>query len=122
MLPEALSNGLCSLNPHVDRLCMVCEMEIDGSGKILKYRFLEAAMRSRARLTYTKVAAMLVDKDAALRPERRVVPHLETLHRLYQVLQQRAQQRGAIDFELPETAHPLRRESQDRAHRAGGAQ
>jgi ribonuclease R len=56
MLPEALSNGLCSINPHVDRLCMACEMQIDGSGKILKYRFLEAVMRSRARLTYTKVA------------------------------------------------------------------
>jgi ribonuclease R len=104
MLPEALSNGLCSINPHVDRLCMACEMQIDGSGKILKYRFLEAVMRSRARLTYTKVAAMLVDKDAALRREYAdVVPHLETLHGLYHILHAARMKRGAVDFELPET-------------------
>ncbi|MEK9134174.1 MAG: ribonuclease R, partial [Pseudomonadota bacterium] len=104
MLPEALSNGLCSINPHVDRLCMACEMEIDGSGKILKYRFLEAAMRSRARLTYTKVAAMLVDQDAALRREYAdVVPHLETLYGLYHILHSARMKRGAVDFELPET-------------------
>ncbi len=104
MLPEALSNGLCSINPHVDRLCMACEMQIDDSGKILKYRFLEAAMRSRARLTYTKVAAMLVDQDAALRREYAdVVPHLETLYGLYQILHSARMKRGAVDFELPET-------------------
>jgi len=104
MLPEALSNGLCSINPHVDRLCMACEMQIDDSGKILKYRFLEAVMRSRARLTYTKVAAMLADKDAVLQREYAdVVPHLETLYGLYHILHSARMKRGAVDFELPET-------------------
>ena len=104
MLPEALSNGLCSINPHVDRLCMACEMQIDGSGKILKYRFLEAVMRSRARLTYSKVAAMLVDNDVTLRREYAdVVPHLETLYGLYHILHSARMKRGAVDFELPET-------------------
>ena len=59
MLPEALSNGLCSLKPQVDRLCMVCEMTIGAAGKLTGYRFFEGVMHSRARLTYTKVAAML---------------------------------------------------------------
>ncbi|MHB8741700.1 MAG: ribonuclease R [Sulfuricaulis sp.] len=104
MLPEALSNGLCSINPHVDRLCMACEMQIDNTGKITKYRFLEAVMRSRARLTYTKVAAMLVDNDVALRREYAdVIPHLEALHGLYKVLHTARMKRGAVDFELPET-------------------
>ncbi|MGE5240359.1 MAG: ribonuclease R [Bacteroidota bacterium] len=104
MLPETLSNGLCSINPQVDRLCMACEMQVDGSGAIKKYRFFPAVMRSRARLTYTKVAAMLVDKDAALRRDHaEVVPHLETLYGLYQVLHTARMKRGAVDFELPET-------------------
>ena len=104
MLPEALSNGLCSINPHVDRLCMACEMQIDDSGKISQYRFLEAVMRSRARLTYTKVAAMLVEKDAVLRREYAdVLPHLEALHELYRILHAARMKRGAVDFELPET-------------------
>ncbi|MHB8535817.1 MAG: ribonuclease R [Sulfuricaulis sp.] len=127
MLPEALSNGLCSINPQVDRLCVACEMQIDDSGKILKYRFLEAVMRSQARLTYTKVAAMLAEKDAALRREYAgVVPHLEALYGLYKVLHTARMKRGAVDFELPETRiefdenrkikriHPLQRND---AHR-----
>ena len=127
MLPEALSNGLCSINPLVDRLCVACEMQIDDSGKILKYRFLEAVMRSQARLTYTKVAAMLVDKDEALcREYADVVPHLEVLYGLYKVLHTARMKRGAVDFELPETRiefdenrkirriHPLQRND---AHR-----
>ena len=61
MLPEALSNGLCSLNPEVDRLCMVCEMNIDDAGNFQDYRFFPAVMHSHARLTYTLVAAMLED-------------------------------------------------------------
>jgi ribonuclease R len=104
MLPEILSNGLCSINPKVDRLCMACEMQIDASGNISRYRFLEAVMRSRARLTYTKVAAMLVEKDAALRQEyAEVVPHLEALYGLYKILHSARMKRGAVDFELPET-------------------
>jgi ribonuclease R len=104
MLPEVLSNGLCSINPKVDRLCMACEMQIDAGGNISRYRFLEAVMRSRARLTYTKVAAMLAEKDAALRQEyAEVVPHLEALYGLYKILHSARMKRGAVDFELPET-------------------
>jgi ribonuclease R len=104
MLPEILSNGLCSLNPQVDRLCMACEMEIDARGDIQEFRFFEAVMRSQARLTYTKVAAMLVDQDAALRKEYApLVSHLENLYALYKVLHKARQARGAVDFELPET-------------------
>ena len=67
MLPEILSNGLCSLNPQVDRLCMACDMEITAAGVVEKYRFYPAVMRSQARLTYNKVAAMLVEGDDKLR-------------------------------------------------------
>jgi ribonuclease R len=84
MLPEVLSNGLCSLNPEVDRLCMVCEMHISAAGKMTRSRFFEGVMRSHARLTYTQVAAMVVDNDAGLRKRHRpLVPHLEELHELY---------------------------------------
>jgi ribonuclease R len=104
MLPEALSNGLCSINPDVDRLCTVCEMEISPQGEIRGYQFHEGIMRSQARLTYTKVAAMLVDCDETLRREyARLLPHLETLYSLFKVLHAARQRRGAVDFELPET-------------------
>jgi ribonuclease R len=104
MLPEALSNGLCSLNPAVDRLCMVCEMEIDAEGKTQSYRFHEAVMHSKARLTYNKVAAILVDDDAALKAEyQHVLPALETMYALYQTMLRARNQRGAIDFEMTET-------------------
>ncbi len=104
MLPEVLSNGLCSINPNVDRLCMACDMEVSGQGKLVSYRFYPAVMRSHARLTYTKVAAMLVDGDKALRAEyREMVPHLESLHALFKALYARRLKRGAIDFETTET-------------------
>lgn len=104
MLPEALSNGLCSLNPAVDRLCMVCEMEIDTDGKTASYRFHEAVMHSKARLTYDKVAAILVDKDKALSDEySHVLPALETMFELYQTMLKARDERGAIDFEMTET-------------------
>ena len=103
MLPEILSNGLCSLNPQVDRLCMVCEMRISAKGKLTDYRFYEAVMNSHARLTYTKVAKIL-EGDEALRERYAVlVPHLEELHHLYQALLGARHQRGAIDFETVET-------------------
>ena len=66
MLPEELSNGLCSLNPDVDRLCMICTMNIDEDGKIVDWTFDNAVMRTHARLTYNKVAAMLIDGDPDL--------------------------------------------------------
>jgi len=104
MLPEILSNGLCSLKPQVDRLCMVCDMQLSAHGVLQEYRFYPAVMHSHARLTYTKVAAMLVDQDAALRQQYSVlVPHLEDLHDLYKVLHQRRAKRGAIDFDTTET-------------------
>jgi len=104
MLPEVLSNGLCSLNPHVDRLCMVCEMEFNADGKMTSTNFVEAVMHSHARLTYTQVSAMLEDNDKALREQYKdVVPHLETLYSLYQVLIKQRKKRGAIDFETTET-------------------
>ena len=69
MLPEALSNGLCSLNPQVDRLCLCCEMKVDAQGKVTRARFFEGLMRSAARLTYTKVAAYLANPAAVTDPE-----------------------------------------------------
>ena len=104
MLPEVLSNGLCSLKPDVERLCMVCEMFFDAKGKINNYGFMRGVMRSHARLTYNQVGAMLVDGDMALRKKySAVVPHLESLHSLYKILRKSRDVRGAIDFETTET-------------------
>lgn len=103
MLPEILSNGLCSLNPQVDRLCMVCEMQISAKGKLTSYRFYEAVMNSHARLTYTKVAKIL-EGDRELRERYYpLVPHLEELYHLYQALLSGRHQHGAIDFETIES-------------------
>ena len=104
MLPEVLSNGLCSLNPEVDRLCMACEMMISRDGKISRSRFLEGVMRSQARLTYTEAAAIVVENDKTVRKRYQpLVPHLEELYRLYHVLRTARAARGAIDFESTET-------------------
>lgn len=106
MLPEALSNGLCSLNPQVDRLCMVCEMTISDAGKITGYQFYEGVMYSHARLTYNQVGEILETDDAEhpLREKfRAVVPQLELLQRLYKCLRVARDERGAIDFETVET-------------------
>jgi ribonuclease R len=107
MLPEALSNGLCSLKPKVDRLCMACEMTISSAGKLTGYRFFEGVMNSRARLTYTQVAAVLdpqAEEHGRWRGElAEVVPHLEHLHALYRALRSARDERGAIDFETVET-------------------
>ena len=104
MLPERLSNGLCSLNPDVDRLCMACDMEISADGEIGKYRFYPAVMRSRARLTYTKVAAVIADaKGGSARALGDLVPRLQILYRLFQSLLRARARRGAIDFETVET-------------------
>ncbi len=104
MLPEVLSNGLCSLNPDVDRLCMTAELYFDREGSVYRSRFFEGVMRSQARLTYTKVAAMLVDGDPALCAEyAKLLPHLHNLYQLYQVLLKARAERGAIDFDSTET-------------------
>ncbi len=104
MLPEVLSNGLCSLNPDVERLCMVCEIELDKNGAVQGWRFDEALMRSHARLTYNEVAAMLFDGDKELREKHaHVLPHLDTLHDMYRAMKKERKRRGAIDFETTET-------------------
>ena len=104
MLPERLSNGLCSINPDVERLSMACDMRIDTHGEIESYRFYPAIMRSHARLTYTLVAEMLGDaRGEAARRYRKLAPQLENLYRLYRLLAKSRERRGAIDFETIET-------------------
>ncbi|MGD7036805.1 ribonuclease R [Methylotuvimicrobium buryatense] len=104
MLPEILSNGLCSLNPEVDRLCMVCEMTINAEGQMTRSRFFEAVMRSHARLTYTEVASMLVDGNKALiKKYKPLMPHLQELYALYKAMRLSREKRGAMDFDTQET-------------------
>ena len=81
MLPEEISNGLCSLNPEVDRLCMVCEMQVDENGEIEDYKFYEAVFQSHARLLYDEVADVVVGKVDSVRERLgSLVPHLENLY------------------------------------------
>ncbi|MFV3404557.1 ribonuclease R [Pseudomonas sp. NY15463] len=108
MLPEELSNGLCSLNPHVDRLAMVCEMTINKAGQMVDYQFYEGVIHSHARLTYNKVSSMLeharTREGKALREEySEVLPDLKHLYALYKALVAARHTRGAIDFETQET-------------------
>ena len=104
MLPEVLSNGLCSLNPQVDRLCMICEMTLSAAGEVRKTRFHNGIMRSHARLTYDGVSEMLTDAASPLRKEHAaLLPVIEELHRLYKVLASVRRERGAIEFESNET-------------------
>ena len=106
MLPEALSNELCSLKPAVDRLCMVCDMDITAQGAIKQYRFYQAVMHSRARLTYTQVWNALAAHEAnpaGVPPEARpVLPQLVNLYALYHALAAAREKRGAIDFDTVE--------------------
>ena len=107
MLPEALSNGLCSLNPQVDRLAMVCEMKISAQGRVSAYQFYEGLIHSHARLTYTKVGQMLAEQDdpnSQIRQNyQQIIPHIDELYRLYAALRALRSKRGAIDFETVET-------------------
>jgi len=104
MLPEALSNNLCSLMPDVDRLAMICEMTIHPTGRILRYQFSEAVFKSHARLTYKQVHDMMEKKDKRMRERfKDHVEHLTHLYDLFRVLQKARTARGAIDFDLPET-------------------
>lgn len=104
MLPEVLSNELCSLNPYVNRLTLVCEMAISETGKITRYQFHEAVIKSHARLTYNKVYAAVEQNDASLQAEYQdLMPHLKELFKVYRVLHKAREKRGAIDFDLPET-------------------
>lgn len=102
MLPEKLSNGLCSLNPEVERLAMVCEMAINHKGHVVRYEFYPAVICSHARMTYHEVWAML-STDTALPARRTLLPHVKTLYALFQALHQARELRGAIDFDTVET-------------------
>lgn len=99
MLPEKLSNGICSLNPNVERLCMVCDMEITYAGNIKSYQFYPAIMRSHARLTYTQ-AWDWISNDQTDDPLKK---HVLNLYQLYQILLKKRQQRGAMEFDSIET-------------------
>lgn len=104
MLPEALSNGLCSLNPDVERLCMVCDMQIDAAGKIKHYNFYPSVMRSKARMTYTKVYDMIVNPEGETAREFAwLLPHVQHLNALFQAMLKARWVRGAIEFETIET-------------------
>ncbi|NLC23386.1 MAG: ribonuclease R [Oxalobacter sp.] len=104
MLPEKLSNGLCSLNPDVDRLALVCDMVVSAEGKPDFYQFYPAVIKSAARMTYTAVASILESPrgpEAAIHAN--VVPHIRNLFSVYRVLFEAREKRGAIDFETVET-------------------
>ena len=104
MLPEALSNGLCSLRPGEDRLCLACEMLIDRDGRIVRSRFRNALMRSRARLVYEEVAAFLGSGGSAAEACLGIpAVHLRHLHALFLALHRARRQRGALDIDMPET-------------------
>ena len=104
MLPEKLSNGLCSLNPEVERLCMVCDMVVTAEGEVEAYQFYPAVMFSHARFTYTEVAAILGNTRGPEASKRKArVPDLLNLHGVYQALSKSRQKRGAVDFETTET-------------------
>ena len=104
MLPERLSNELCSLNPEVDRLCVICDMEITPEGEITAYKFYPAVMLSHARLTYTAVAQILENGGSeASQRHASLVPHIENLNRVFKLLLKSRSLRGAIDFETVET-------------------
>ena len=104
MLPESISNGLCSLRPHEDRLCLGCELIVTGAGRVHRSRFFEGVIRSRARLTYTEVSGALERGDAGVRERLgAVAPMLETLRDAYTALRRARDERGAIDFDMTET-------------------
>ncbi|WP_441611070.1 ribonuclease R [Dyella sp. 2YAF14] len=108
MLPETLSNGICSLNPKVERLCMVCDMVINEEGEVVRSKFYNAVMRSHARLTYDRVWQAIGLNDADARHELAdVMPQIEHLHGLYKLMAAQRKRRGAIDFETPEVKFRL---------------
>lgn len=102
MLPEKLSNGICSLNPSVDRLCMVCEMEIDRKGRTTAYKFYPAVMNSHARLTYTEAWQMITEGTTNIPEHQAVIEDVKTLHELYQILAKARDLRGGFAVESEE--------------------
>ncbi len=104
MFPEELSTGLCSLNPHVDRLVQSCLMEVDRrTGQVARYEFHDGVIHSRERMTYTAVNAILTDRDPEMMERYRpLIPLFERMHELFEILNARRRRRGSIDFDLPE--------------------
>jgi ribonuclease R len=103
MFPSELATGLCSLNPHVDRLVQSCVMEVDRRGTVVRYEMHDGVINSDARMTYTAVNAILTDRDpATIREYQPLVPMFELMHELFEILHQRRRRRGSIDFDLPE--------------------
>ena len=104
MFPAELATGLCSLNPHVDRLVQSCLMEVDRRGNVVRYEMHDGVINSNARMTYTAVNAILTDRDPATMDEyRTLVPLFELMRELFEILHARRRRRGSIDFDLPET-------------------
>lgn len=113
MLPEIISNGLCSLKPEVDRYSLVCELNIDAKGKVKRSSFFKGIIKSAARLTYTEMSAIVVEKDNDARKEREaLVPHLDGLYQLYQLLYGERKKQGLINFSSLES----RFEFNDKGH------
>ncbi|MSO29567.1 MAG: ribonuclease R [Acidobacteria bacterium] len=103
MFPSELATGLCSLNPHVDRLVQSCLMEIDRRGNVVRYEMHDGVINSDARMTYSAVNAILTDHDPAVTAQyRELVPMFEMMHELFEILHARRRRRGSIDFDLPE--------------------
>ena len=104
MFPPELSTGLCSLNPHVDRLAQSCLMEVDRrTGNVIRYEIHDSVIHSRERMTYTAVNAILTDRDLAMMERyRALVPMFERMHELFEILNMRRKKRGSIDFDLPQ--------------------
>jgi ribonuclease R len=111
MLPEVLSNGLCSLNPKVDRLCMVCEMRVNAEGKVTRSDFFEGVMRSKARLTYSQVNELLEGRAKNSVPRSLHTP-IRELHALYKVFAKARGRRGAIEIDLPQTKFKLNKDGE----------
>jgi ribonuclease R len=108
MLPETLSNGICSLNPKVDRMCFVCDMQVNNEGEVTQSRFYEAVMRSHARLTYDQVWNAVGENDAEARESIGAqLPQVERLYELYHLLAKAREKRGAIEFETSEVRFEL---------------
>src|SRR5206468_2317656 len=103
MFPSELATGLCSLNPHVDRLVQSCLMEVDRRGNVVRYEMHDGVINSNERMTYTAVNGILTDRDPELLARyATLVPMFETMRELFEILHARRRRRGSIDFDLPE--------------------
>lgn len=103
MIPHRLSNGICSLNPKVERLTLSCEMEVDGNGTVVKHDIFQSVIKTTERMTYADVNSILVEKDEELRTRYEpLVPMFEDMERLAAILREKRMKRGAIDFDFKE--------------------